>query len=78
MLSFIYHQAMAFEGEHGFRPNLLCLNPEHYAQLRRELAGVPQLDSLVRLLGMDVVVDDDVTHPRLTWSAVDWLSAVAV
>lgn len=78
MLSFIYHQAMAFEQEHGFRPNLLCLNRQHYDHLRQELAGVPHLDSLVKLLGMEVVVDSDVTHPRVAWSAVDWSRAIAV
>ncbi len=78
MLSFIYRQAMAFERDHGFRPNLLCLNREHYEHLRRDLAGVARLDTLVRLLGMEVVVDPEVAHPHVTWSAIDWPSATAV
>jgi len=72
MLSFIYRIATDFEREHGYRPCLLYLNPDHYAQLRQELAAIVQLDSVRRLLGMDIVIDNTLAHPRVAWSTLSW------
>lgn len=78
MLSFIYRLANSFEHSHGFRPNLLFISPTHYDRLREELAGVPHLEALRSLLGMEVVLDEEVVHPHVAWSAIDWRRAVAV
>jgi hypothetical protein len=77
MLSFIYRIATEFEREHGFRPCLLYINPDHYAQLRDELAAVVQLESLRGLLGMDIVIDNTLAHPHVAWATVNWRQPIA-
>jgi hypothetical protein len=78
MLSFLYHMANAFEREHGFRPNLLYLNPNHFQQLKSELSGIKDLDALTQLLGMELVVDSELTQPHVACSSIDWQGAIAV
>ena len=78
MLSFIYRIANEFEQEHGFRPNVLYLNHRHYTQLRMELSEIRNLGALSRLLGMEIVLESELSHPHTCWSPVDWQCAVAV
>ena len=78
MLSFLYHMANAFEREHNFRPNVLYINHAHFNQLRSELSGIKDLDALNRLLGMELVLDSELTQPHVAWSSTDWQSAIAV
>jgi len=78
MLSFIYQLAHEYETEHGFRPNVLYLNHTHFAELQNQLAEIPDLDRMNQLLGMEIVLDSDLTHPHVSWSAVNWHTAIAV
>jgi hypothetical protein len=78
MLSFIYHIAHEFEQNHGLRPNMVYLNREQFTHLHEELASIRNLDTMARLLGMEIVLSPESTHPRVTWSSVDWRTAVAV
>ena len=78
MLSFIYRLANDFEQEQGFRPNVLSLNIQHFGCLQAELAAIPDLDAMSRLLGMEIVVDDELVHPHVYWSPVDWKRAAIV
>ena len=78
MLSFIYQLVTEFEHEHGFRPNVLYLNRDHFAQLQGQLAEIHNLGTMSKLLGMEIVLEDDLTHPHVGWSAVDWMRAVAI
>ena len=78
MLSFLYRLTMRYEREHGYRPNLIYLNSRHYQQLQNELAAINGLGELVRFLGMEIVLTEDVCHPNVAWTAVDWDEAVAV
>lgn len=78
MLSFIYRLANEFEQEHGFRPNVLYMNRGHFSQLQQELADIPNLGVLSQLLGMEIVLDDELVHPHACWSTIDWRHAVAV
>ncbi len=77
MISFLYQLASKFEREHGYRPNLVYLNPDHFAALRGDLATIRGLGELVRFLGMEMIVDPEVRHPRLAWSAGASTIAVA-
>jgi len=78
MLSFIYQIARHFERKHGFSPNLIHLNHTQFKHLCAELAEIRGLDNLSRVLGMEIVLESDLTHPSVSWSAVDWGQAVAV
>lgn len=78
MISFLYRLTNNFEAEHGFRPNILYLNPKHYTQLRRDLAEIKDLEELVTFLGMEVVLAGEVTHPHVAYSVVDWDNCQAV
>lgn len=78
MLSFIYQLAHEYENEHGFRPNVLYMNQAHFGHLQCQLAEIRDLDTMNKLLGMEIVLDSDLTHPHVCWSSVDWHRAVAV
>jgi hypothetical protein len=78
MLSFIYQLAHEYEAEHGFRPNVLYLNRQHFSELQNQLAEIRNLDRMNQLLGMEIVLDSDLTHPHVSWSVINWHSAVAV
>lgn len=78
MLSYLYRLAVRFESEHGYRANLLYLNPQHFNQLQRDLAAISGLGELVRFLGMEIVIEAGVSHPRVAYSLVDWQQAASV
>lgn len=78
MLSFLYHLTHQFELEHGYRPNLLYLNPEHYEYLRLDLAAIEGMDELVHFLGMELILTPEVTHPQVVWSSTGGQNAVAI
>jgi len=78
MLSFLYRMANTFEREHGFRPNVLYLNNQHFLQLKSQLDNIKDLDALNQLLGMELVLDDELTQPHVAWSSVEWQESVAV
>lgn len=78
MLSYLYRLANGFESDHGYRPNVLYLNRHHFSQLRTDLAAIHGLGELVQFLGMEIVIDSEVTHPRVSYSLVDWDQAIAV
>ena len=78
MLSFIYRLANEFEQEQGFRPNVLSMNREHFGRLQNELAEIPDLELISQLLGMEIVLDDELVHPHVYWTSVDWRRALAV
>ena len=78
MLSFIYRLANEFEHDQGFRPNVLYMNPEHFGHLKDELAEIPDLGVISQLLGMEIVLDNELAHPHVYWSPVDWQRAIAV
>jgi len=67
MLSFIVRLCNSFRREHGFAPNVLYLNAEHYEQLRSQLDESSDYEMLRARLGMDIMVSEDVLHPRVGW-----------
>jgi len=68
MLSYLYRLASRFEQEHGYRANLLYLDPTHFQQLQSDLASIEGLDDLVHFLGMEVIVETGISHPYVTFS----------
>ena len=78
MLSFLYRLATDFEREHGYRPNLLYISPLHYQSLRHDLASIQGLGELVRFLGMEIVIEPEVSHPHVCFSHAEWNEAIAV
>ena len=78
MLSFLYRLATEFEREHGYRPNLLYISPQHFQSLRHDLASIQGLGELVRFLGMEIVIEPDAGHPQVSYSRVMWHEAIAV
>ena len=78
MLSFLYQLARQFQSRHGYKPNVLYLNHNHFKCLQQELAAIRDLDELTQFLGMEIVLVSDANQPHLAWSPVDWHGAVAV
>lgn len=69
MLSFIYRLVRDYEANHGYRPNLLSLNPSHYRQLCAALPIFAQQQAMSRFLGMRLILSDETLHPHVSWSA---------
>ena len=70
MLSHLYRIAAAFEHRHGVAPNLLYLSYAHFEQLGQALSGLRDTGALLGKLDMEVVLQQDVAHPRVAWSPV--------
>jgi hypothetical protein len=67
MLSFIVRLVQAFEREHGMRPNLLYLNDQHITHLKDGFSSDFDLNDIIRMLEMEIVVDDSIAHPHVAW-----------
>lgn len=65
MLSYIYRLVRDFEQRHDTRPNLIYLNQQHFSMLKSQLAKFIGLERLVTLLGMEVVISEEATHPHV-------------
>lgn len=68
MLSYVMGLVQAFEHRHGFRPQMVCLNPRHLRQL---LAEYPDVDpeKFFSQLGVRILVlpENDLPHPCVVW-----------
>ncbi len=69
MLSYIYQLAMNFERNHGLRPNLLYINPEHMAQQKETFPDPADFANILRLLAMELVIDREIVHPQVAWTS---------
>ncbi len=68
MLSFINQSVERFTNQHGTHPNLIYMSHDHFEQLRHELSPSLDIETLNRLLGMDIVLSHDHIHPQVAWS----------
>ncbi len=68
MLSFLYRLNQAFQDEHGYRPNTVIMNAEHYQLLQESLPAAGDYAELRQLLGMDVMLNPDCVHPHVAWT----------
>lgn len=78
MLSYLYRLATRFEHEHGYRANLVYLNPTHFNQLQTDLDAIEGLGEMVRFLGMEIIVETGISHPQVAYSIVDGRNAASV
>jgi len=77
MLSYLYRLAIRFETEHEYRANLLYLNPAHFKQLQHDLDAIKDLGELVRFLGMEIIVEPEISHPHVVYSYIGRKHAAA-
>jgi len=69
MLSFIYRLVRKFEAEHGYRPNLLQISPQHFTELQHNLPEFTHRDEMTRFLGMRIIFSREAMHPHVAWTA---------
>lgn len=67
MLSFLYRLVRAFRQEHGYRPNVVVMNTQHYLQLVQALPELQDYGSISRFLMLEVMVSEDSVHPHVGW-----------
>lgn len=66
MMSFIYWLTRGFERSHdGQKPNVLYINRYHFEHLRQEFADPDDLDSIMRVLGMTIMITEEAVNPHL-------------
>ncbi len=68
MLDYIYRLMRDFEAEHGFSPNLLYLNQSHGDYVKLSFDETFSLQQIMEILGMEVVIDQEIIHPRVSWT----------
>jgi len=69
MLSFLYRLVRAFRQEHGYRPNVLVMNKQHYQRLQENVPEMQGYDSISRFLMMEIILSEDSVHPHVGWMA---------
>ena len=67
MLSFLYRLVQAFRQEHGYRPNVVVMNAQHYQQLVHALPEMQDYGSISRFLMLEVILSDESVHPHVGW-----------
>ncbi|HHH47868.1 MAG TPA: hypothetical protein ENK51_03155 [Gammaproteobacteria bacterium] len=76
MLSFIYNVCQAFEKEHGYSPNTLRMNYAHLECLKQQLENPNDFNAVTELLGMELLISQDATHPTVGWLQTPWKHAI--
>jgi len=69
MLSFLYRLVRALRQEHGYSPDVVVMNAQHY---RRLLENVPEMldyGSVSRFLMMEIILSEESVHPHVGWLA---------
>lgn len=67
MLSYVFRLASDFHRNHGYWPNRLYLNSEHFQHWQDEVGDSDAFAELARRLGMDIVISGDALHPHVAW-----------
>ena len=78
MLSFIYSLVREFEAEHELRPNVLHLNVDHFHRLRQDFVDPDDIETIIKRLGMEIVIDRAAIHPHLSCIDTARRQAIAV
>ncbi len=69
MLSFLYRLVRAFRQEHGYSPNVVVMNAQHYRRLLENVPEMQDYGSVSRFLMMEVILSDESVHPHVGWMA---------
>jgi len=71
MLSIINQLTSQYEKGHGFRANLIFINSAHLELLKKQLSE-PDIEILAQLIGMDIVLVEANSKPRVSWMQIPW------
>jgi len=69
MLSFLYRLIRAFHQEHGYSPNTVVMNAQHYQRLLENVPEMQDYGSVSRFLRMEIILSEDSVHPHVGWMA---------
>ena len=67
MLSFLYRLVRAFRQEHGYSPNVVVMNAQHYQRLLDNVPEMTEYGSVSRFLMMEIILSEDSVHPHVGW-----------
>jgi hypothetical protein len=68
MLSYIFRLIDHFQRQHGVEPNLLYLNELHMLELRKAFSSGQTMQSITDLLGMELILSREISHPHVAWT----------
>ncbi|HJX18798.1 MAG TPA: hypothetical protein VJ437_11465 [Acidiferrobacterales bacterium] len=67
MLSFLYRLVRAFRQEHGYSPNVVVMNTQHYRRLLDNVPEMADYGSVSRFLMMEIILSEESMHPHVGW-----------
>lgn len=67
MLAYVLKLAFEFQRAHGYWPNMLYLNTDHYTRWQAEFSEQKAFDEITRRLAMEVIISTDALHPHVAW-----------
>jgi len=67
MLSYIFRLINQFQPQPGIEPTLIYMNEMHMLELRKALSPDETIQSITDLLGMEMIIHREITHPQVVW-----------
>ena len=55
----------------------MYMNYTHLVCLKQQLDDPTDLESVVKLLGMEIILHQDVVHPAVSWADMPWKQAMS-
>ena len=71
MISTINQLTQKYEQKHGYRPNLLYLNSALLQKLKEQFCE-PDIDVISQLIGMEIIIVQDLKQPYVSWAQISW------
>jgi hypothetical protein len=71
MISTINRLSQQYEQKKGFRPNLLYINTQQLELLKEQFCE-PKIDVISQLIGMEIIIVQDLQQAYVSWAQVSW------
>jgi len=68
VISYILRLVDEFKREHGYQPNLLCLNEFHVQHLKAGFSEGFNLQRICESLHMELIITQEAIHPHVAWT----------
>lgn len=71
MISTINRLTQKYEQKHGYRPNLLYVNSQQLELLNEQFCE-SKIDVISQLIGMEIIIVQDLQQSYVSWAQISW------